>query len=263
MLRAVTVIDLTPEEAAALRTLGALLHRFGTVLLGCAEAVGVAARPVRDAVAVTQARLDALADRSPASPAPDAPAQAAPAGVSRALDVSSQPAPAAVFPDRPRAAFSKEEAPKLAWTPARDAHLKKRWAQFVTQDVIRAELAAMPGLPLPSRTTALGERAATLHVKRPVGFRAWHDRQKALRDAAPSVAAAQLAADAARQGVADSDWRGAMDWSHRHGVTLGAADEDADLVAVNARRVECGLPPFRIVPGRGPSRALSATHLSA
>ncbi|MBW4089916.1 MAG: hypothetical protein HIU82_02235 [Proteobacteria bacterium] len=263
VLRAITAIDLTPEEAAALRTLGTLLHRFGTVLLGCAEAVAVAARPVRDDVAVTQARLDALADRSPASPAPDAPAQAAPAGVSRALDVSSPPAPAAASSDGSRAAFSREETPQHVWTGKRDAHLAKRWTQFVTEAVVRAELAAMPGLPIPAHANTLSARASLLGAKRPAGFMVWWHRQRALRDAAPSAVAAQLGAEAARVGVAESDWRAAMDWGARHGVTLGVADEDDDLAAVNARRAEFGLPPFRIIAGRGPSRALPDARLSA
>lgn len=77
----------------------------------------------------------------------------------------------------------------------------------------------------------------------------------------PSVAARQLADQAAEAESAPADYRTIRDWGQANGVDVSGQGRSAAVVArVNAARREHGLPPFRPVnrPGEAAERSAAA-----
>ena len=213
-------------------------------------------------------------------------------GAERVPAVCPPPQPPEV--SAPGAAASGRASGRGWLTPERRAVLKRGWPRGVATADLRRELAALPGPPLPDNS-GIATCASSLGLRRPPGFNGTRlqrpsDTQVEVvrstvrpllveprrpppapppaatvklpaalvqRDGAPSVAARMMAdaeAQAAASPITLADLR---QWA-RNNKVWPWDDEDAPalLRRVNTMRAHMGLPPWQLVPQRGPQAPL-------
>jgi hypothetical protein len=159
------------------------------------------------------------------------PASAVAAGPSPQGAAPCAPAPAAVVPVRGR----RKAGPAPTYrTPERSAVLKRDYPAGRQNHEIRAEMARLPGDPLPPSGQAISTWAFQLGLRRPAGFR---------RGAA--ISAGQLAANADRRSAAAATWDEALAWAETVDPDLvlkGSREER--LAQINELRRLEGQKPF-------------------
>lgn len=153
-------------------------------------------------------------------------------------------------PDVPLAAGESPALPLEVWTPERVALLRRDWPAGVPVDALETALNALPGQRVKRDRIAI--KAAYLGVKRP---KAAPVPAVPVAQSAPLAAAPVPPAPAPtpaigpfgmdEHGFERVPYATAYAWAGQRG--LASVTHGMELAAVNRKRQELGLPPFRIV----------------